>query len=142
VPNRVNRRLSRDVENGEHIEGSLADCISGRLHLPSHRAQRVRRASRLVREYTTGCDSFIRSVPHLVLEQVRARGPPRARTLSLRSRLERKTRYQQSASTLALAQACIYAPAWLPPLQSTARLKQGSSHFDWRLSLLSACQSR
>ena len=78
MPNRVNRRLSRDVANGEHIEGSLADCISGRLHLPSHRAQRVRRASRLVRDYTLGCDSFIRSVPSLVLEQVRARGlPPR-----------------------------------------------------------------
>ena len=68
MPNRVNRRLSRDVVIGEPIDGSRADCISGRLHLPSLDAQRVRRASRLVRDYTLGCDSFIGSVPHLVLD--------------------------------------------------------------------------
>ena len=68
MPNRVNCAPSRDVAIGEHIEGSLADCISGRLHLPSLDAQRVRRASRLVRDYTSGCDSFIGSVPHLALD--------------------------------------------------------------------------
>ena len=68
MPNRVNRRLSRDVAIGEPIDGSRASCISGRLHLPSLDAQRVRRASRLVRDYTSGCGSFIGSVPHLVLE--------------------------------------------------------------------------
>lgn len=65
----MNRRLSRDVANGEHIEGSLADCISGRLHLPSHRAQRVHPAARLVREYTGCCGLFILPTPDLVLER-------------------------------------------------------------------------
>ena len=101
MPNRVNRRLSRDVAIGEPIDGSRASCISGRLHLPSLDAQRVRRASRLVRDYTSGCGSFIGSVPDLVLEVWRGRGAAsRARDVSPRSELERKTRAPQTVSTL------------------------------------------
>ncbi len=70
MPNRVNCAPSRDVAKGERIEGSLADCISGRLHLPSHNAQRVRPAAvaPCARLYTICCVLFTKSVPDLVLK--------------------------------------------------------------------------